>query len=718
MEICLLRKALPIITLLMLTCGLPPSAQAQEVGRESDVMLAVDLSLSMKTSDPRGNRFIGADKFLSMSSFRPQNRAGIVSFGNDAVVEMTLSYLSADRAGSYVGILEHLDRPAHFTELGRALTKSRGQLGQPDGRMKSIIVISDGIVEGDPRSRGVATKREADMQAEKELWSSIIPALKANGVVVYTIGLIEEDARGERTLQRIANETGGFYRRVTSPGDFTTIYEELLFSIGRGSAIDTLNNGRSTIRLSPFDEGLIICGPRGMAVDSPRGTAYPQKDAQPNSPVKQYFVTYKDGSAILFLGRPTSAESVSKDWSGPWTVTLNGTGKMIRFSKARLIRDQAPAERRMYFKNELMPIRVKVAVEDDGVSGIQDFLNKCTAKYTIVSQEGEAGWTRSGALTGKGNIFQSQELADHPGNHLLQVQLYVQDPEQGEISTLTYLESFHVSNSELFTINTIPELRDGAMSVGDKFKVYGKLNKEALKESPDIRGFSLTGLDLKLKYNGDKPEDAGPIKPAEDSFESPPLKLEEAGDLTLLGDLTGDLIVNGDQSGLIHSPVSLSMFNTVKAIRRPIWPPSRQETFEAISLLAAVLGIFGFFRHRQWKKYDRTRITNQYDNPTDFSEASHPSIFGRVKRPIFLIGGKHSTGAHRRVDIDTDEIIAEIGISRTVGYYVKRLGETDVYVDNTKKGLEKNQKVPVDRDTRIIIGDEEFRVSDLDSDDD
>jgi hypothetical protein len=106
----------------------------------------------MRRNDQNGNRFIGADQFLSMFSLYGNNRGGVVSFGDSTSIAIPLQPLSFDQATKYKPILDRIP-DEQWTELGLGLKASQKVLGQTD-RKKSIILISDGWVEGNPDKRG------------------------------------------------------------------------------------------------------------------------------------------------------------------------------------------------------------------------------------------------------------------------------------------------------------------------------------------------------------------------------------------------------------------------------------------------------------------------------------------------------------------------------------------------------------------------------------
>src|SRR6267142_4705090 len=137
---------------------------AKASAAQTDVVIALDLSKSMDHNDQFRYRFIGADVALTMFAFYgTDNRGGVVSFGDGTSEVIRLEHLSADQFAKYKPILDRLGSE-DWTELGQGLSRSKEMMGSSE-RKKSIILISDGKVEGNPQVRGVSPER-AKEQAE------------------------------------------------------------------------------------------------------------------------------------------------------------------------------------------------------------------------------------------------------------------------------------------------------------------------------------------------------------------------------------------------------------------------------------------------------------------------------------------------------------------------------------------------------------------------
>lgn len=184
------------------------------------VVVAVDVSLSMKATDVKPDRLERAKAALSLLIDQLKGeRVGVVAFAGDAQVICPLTQ-DADAAKQLLGALEVGAVPTPGTAIGTALRTSTALLGRYPGA-KAVVLLTDGE---DHKSDPVGAAREAS----------------AAGVRVFAVGIgtpdgepiptegggYHKDAKGstvvsrldEGALAQIARDTGGAYYRTT-PGE-------------------------------------------------------------------------------------------------------------------------------------------------------------------------------------------------------------------------------------------------------------------------------------------------------------------------------------------------------------------------------------------------------------------------------------------------------------------------------------------------------------------
>ncbi|MDE2510905.1 MAG: VWA domain-containing protein [Elusimicrobia bacterium] len=184
------------------------------------VVVAVDVSLSMQTPDVKPTRLERAKGALSLLLDQMKgDRVGVVAFAGDAQVVCPLTS-DVDAAKELLGALDVGSVPTPGTAVGSAIRVASAMIGRYSGE-KNVVLLTDGE---DHHSDPLGAAKEA----------------AASGVRVFTIGIgtpegepipmegggYKKDAKGatvvsrlgEDMLTQVAKTTGGEYYR-TSPGE-------------------------------------------------------------------------------------------------------------------------------------------------------------------------------------------------------------------------------------------------------------------------------------------------------------------------------------------------------------------------------------------------------------------------------------------------------------------------------------------------------------------
>lgn len=185
-----------------------------------DVVLAIDSSASMTENDPTNKRLDAARGFV-MKMDPARDWVGLVSWdeGIDFSIPPTEDFPqvleaigrvdSADGTNLDLGLKETID-----------LLTANSTFGS-DGRARFVIFLSDG--DGDYTASG-----RAGSQTERA---------RDYGIVIYTIGLSLADSRAEKSLEDMAETTGGRYYEACDSSALESIYEaigeEVINLIGR-----------------------------------------------------------------------------------------------------------------------------------------------------------------------------------------------------------------------------------------------------------------------------------------------------------------------------------------------------------------------------------------------------------------------------------------------------------------------------------------------------
>lgn len=199
--------------------------QARNKGEGIDIMLSIDISLSMYFRDFKPSRLEAAKEVASeFVRSRPVDRIGLVVFAGE-------SYTMSPLTTNHDLILQQIktlnpEMLAAGTLIGEGLAKSVERLSGVGAKSKVVILMTDGK-ETPPKTRIIDPL-------------TALQIAKAKGVKVYTIGIAgtpDEQLSiplSERTsnlddalLQRIATETGGAYFKASDKETLQIVYSQI-----------------------------------------------------------------------------------------------------------------------------------------------------------------------------------------------------------------------------------------------------------------------------------------------------------------------------------------------------------------------------------------------------------------------------------------------------------------------------------------------------------
>jgi len=234
-------RYLPPITLLValvfLIVGVArPHATVKVPREEATIILAIDVSRSMKANDVQPTRLdaarVAAKTFLEQVPEKFQ--VGVVTFATRAAVGVAPT-TDRDLVNASLDTL----KPGEGTAIGDAVALSL-RVGQPQDKgaqvpPRAIVLISDGAQDG-----GRIKPTDAAQQA------------KRRGVPVYTVlvgtpdGVVQESLPGglrriihvppsPETLQQVASDSGGQFFTALDTTQLSKVYENLGSRLGKRS---------------------------------------------------------------------------------------------------------------------------------------------------------------------------------------------------------------------------------------------------------------------------------------------------------------------------------------------------------------------------------------------------------------------------------------------------------------------------------------------------
>jgi Ca-activated chloride channel homolog len=238
-----LRKKAPIlrhagwflrsITLFLIVLALARPQIGEHQGKRAtegiDVMLAIDTSGSMRARDfevngERPDRLEVIKAVISdFIEARPDDRIGMVVFGSEAYTQAPLT-LDHDVLQKFLARVE-IGMAGDGTAIGDGLAVAIKRLKDTAGQSHVVVLLTDGANNAgriDPIASAQAAKALGIRVHTIGVGSEGIVPIVQNGRVFHIKGDIDEV-----TLKRIADETGGVYRRAVDTGALINVYREI-----------------------------------------------------------------------------------------------------------------------------------------------------------------------------------------------------------------------------------------------------------------------------------------------------------------------------------------------------------------------------------------------------------------------------------------------------------------------------------------------------------
>lgn len=182
-------------------------AQAQEPAeRPADVRILVDISGSMKETDPANLRIPAVNLLVEL--LPEGSQAGIWTFGRYVNMLVPLAPVDDNWRTSAKDKARLINSVGLYTNLTEALERARWKVAADSGYRHSLILLTDGRI--DMREPGAPA--DTDQQQRQRLLNEVIPAYVEAGARIHTLAL--SDGADQKLLQQIALETGGLYLRA------------------------------------------------------------------------------------------------------------------------------------------------------------------------------------------------------------------------------------------------------------------------------------------------------------------------------------------------------------------------------------------------------------------------------------------------------------------------------------------------------------------------
>ena len=203
------RRMLSFLLLVsLLSSGMTTTAMAindQGKGKPYDVRIIVDISGSMKETDPNNLRIPAVNLLLELM---PENaQAGIWTFGR--YVNNLVPVAKVDDAWRKEAKKSaiNISSVGLQSNLSGALNDAAWGLDSDSGYQQSVILLTDGKL--DMAKSGSSRTDQINSAERKKLMAQVLDKYRAAGASIHTLAL--SDLADKNLLKEIALETGGLY---------------------------------------------------------------------------------------------------------------------------------------------------------------------------------------------------------------------------------------------------------------------------------------------------------------------------------------------------------------------------------------------------------------------------------------------------------------------------------------------------------------------------
>lgn len=172
-------------------------AAVADQAKNSDVRLVIDISGSMKKTDPNNLRKPAVDLILRL--LPDKSKASIWTFGQS--VNMLVPHRVVDDAWrkEAVSKADSINSIALYTNIGAALEKAASIKSDPDYQTH-IILLTDGVVDINPEA-------VVNMKERSRILKEVLPDIKTVNYKIHTIAL--SDAADQELMKKLALGTDG-----------------------------------------------------------------------------------------------------------------------------------------------------------------------------------------------------------------------------------------------------------------------------------------------------------------------------------------------------------------------------------------------------------------------------------------------------------------------------------------------------------------------------
>lgn len=229
---CMLAFLLACTILISLPCVQVNAESENSTNNRFNVVIVLDASGSMKSTDPNGFRYEAISQFTGLLAEKGNVLGGVV-FHTDVAAEKTLTHIE-NQAGkdAVTDMLESIPSNGGWTNTGAGLTRAVEMIKKNgDPALPSVILfLSDGNTEMASKE---ATQASLDQKAEA------IQDAREQGIQIYSVCLNANKKADVSEMRQLADATGGVFQEVSKAEDLQDVFNSF-YNLIYGTSTITL----------------------------------------------------------------------------------------------------------------------------------------------------------------------------------------------------------------------------------------------------------------------------------------------------------------------------------------------------------------------------------------------------------------------------------------------------------------------------------------------
>jgi len=230
-----------------------------------DIMMAIDISVSMLTPDLSPNRMEAAKQVAyEFINNRPNDNIGLTLFGGESFTQCPLTTDHAALLSMFKNVncnLQQNGTIAEGTAIGMGIASAVSRLEQSKAKSKIVILLTD----GENNTGEISPLTAADMAKKLGIRVYTIsvgtdavvnqPVATLPNGEVYTAPM--KSASDPETLKKIASETGGLFYKARSTQKLREIYKDI--DKLEKTKLKVMNYDKRYDAFQPFALAALLC---------------------------------------------------------------------------------------------------------------------------------------------------------------------------------------------------------------------------------------------------------------------------------------------------------------------------------------------------------------------------------------------------------------------------------------------------------------------------